>query len=359
MFPFRYLRRAFLNLVLISVAFVVLCGCQSTHAQVEPSIEFSRIPAAGDGSPDKLEKIEGRVRGAHSGQKVVLFAQSGVWWVQPFVVKPFTEIQPDSTWTNSTHPGVAYAALLVDSSYHPPLTVETLPDRGGPILAVVTASGGVPPSPPKTLQFSGYRWEVRDVAGDAGGKRNFYDPANAWVDDKGFLHLVITKQAGRWMCAEVKLSRSLGYGSYRFVVQDISHLEPAAVFGLSTWDNSGPREMDVEISRWGEPADKNAQYVIQPYVVPANTVRFSAPGGMLTHWIDWQPGRAEFKTLRGSLSSSGSPPAGDSVDDHVFTSGIPSSGNEAIHMILYVFDNRNAPMQRGTEVIIEKFEFLP
>jgi hypothetical protein len=159
------------------------------------------------------------------------------------------------------------------------------------------------------------------------------------------------------MCAEVKLSRSLGYGSYRFVVQDVAHLEPAAVLGLSTWDNSGPpREMDIEVSRWGEPSDKNAQYVIQPYVVPANTVRFMAPGGTLSYWMDWQPGRAAFKTIRGSSSSS---KGQDAVAEHSFTSGVPSPGNETIHMILYVFDNKNAPMQHGTEVIIEKFEFLP
>ena len=128
------------------------------------------------------------------------------------------------------------------------------------------------------------------------------------------------------------------------------------MFALSTWDNSGPsREMDIEVSRWGEPADKNAQYVIQPYAVPANTVRFAAPSGTLTYWIDWQPGRAEFRTVRGSSSFKNR----DAVAEHVFTSGVPSAGNEAVHLVLYVFDNRNAPMQRGTEVIIDKFEFLP
>lgn len=336
-------------------AFLLLAACQSSILQTEPSIEFSRIPPKGDGSADQLDKIEGRVKGARSGEKVVLFAQSGVWWVQPFAVQPFTEIQPDSTWKTSTHPGLAYAALLVDSRYRPPPTIDALPEKGGPVLAVATAQGGVPPSPPKTLQFSGYQWEVRQIPSSTGGTINSYDPANAWIDHDGFLHLVIAGQPGKWTCAEVKLSRSLGYGSYRFVVRDVSHLEPAAVFALSTWDSSGPsREMDIEVSRWGEPADKNAQYVIQPYVVPANTVRFNAPSGTLTYWIDWQPGRTEFKTVRGSSSK-----GADTVAEHVFTSGIPSAGNEAVHLILYVFDNRNTPMQRGTEVIVEKFEFLP
>ncbi len=337
-------------------AFLLLAACRSSLVQTEPSIEFSRVPPEGDGSADHLDTVEGRVRGAGPGQRVVLFAQSGVWWVQPFAVQPFTEIQPDSTWKSSTHPGLAYAALLVDSRYRPPLTVDVLPEKGGAVLAVTTVKGGVPPSPPKTIQFSGYQWEVRDVSSSTGGSINSYDPANAWIDNNGFLHLLIAKQAGKWTCAEVKLSRSLGYGSYRFIVQDVSHLEPAAVFAVSTWDSSGPsREMDIEVSRWGEPADKNAQYVIQPYVVPANTVRFNAPGGTLTYWIDWQPGRTEFKTVRGSSSMKRQ----DTVAEHVFTSGIPSVGNEAVHMILYVFDNRNAPMRHGTEVIIEKFEFLP
>lgn len=113
--------------------------------------------------------------------------------------------------------------------------------------------------------------------------------------------------------------------------------------------------MDIEISRWGEPNDKNAQYVIQPYVVPANTIRFAAPAGTLSYWIDWQPGQVAFKTLRGTASNADN----NVVAEHVFTSGVPSLGNERIHLNLYVFDNTRNPMRQATEVIVEKFEFLP
>ncbi len=157
----------------------------------------------------------------------------------------------------------AYAALLVDSRYHPPQKIKALPEAGGAVAAVAIADGGAPRIPSKTLQFSGYQWEIRATEGDHHSSGNFYDPANAWTDESGFLHLRIAKQAGGWSYAQVELSRSLGYGSYRFVVRDVTHLEPAAVFALYTWDNVGPpREMDIEISRWGEPnGDKNAQYV--------------------------------------------------------------------------------------------------
>ena len=113
--------------------------------------------------------------------------------------------------------------------------------------------------------------------------------------------------------------------------------------------------MDIEISRWGEPEDKNAQYIIQPYVVPANTVRFVTPSGPLTYRMNWQPGRASFKTIRGSQSANSS----DVVASHVFTSGVPTAGSERIHMNLYTYGNQRHPLQNEFEVVVEKFEFLP
>jgi hypothetical protein len=163
--------------------------------------------------------------------------------------------------------------------------------------------------------FSGYQWEERQDASDHGGYRNLFSPSNAWTDANGFLHLHVTKQGDDWVSAEVRLTRSLGYGNYRFVVRDISALEPAAVFAMFTLDDAGPsREMDIEVSRWGEPEDKSAQFVIQPYVVPANTVRFDAPEGLATYWIDWGLGRVAFR------SDSGDAPHGrpGAVAEHLF-----------------------------------------
>ena len=336
---------------------ILACACRPLPSELEPSIEFTKLPHAGEGSPDKLETIEGKVTNARPGQQVVLFARSGVWWVQPTAESPYTAIQRDARWKNVTHPGSAYAALLVNPGYHPPATTNTLPQKGDGVLAVASAEGPMLAQPvAKTIDFSGYQWEIRQVASDRGGTRNSYDPANAWTDKNGFLHLRIAGRPGNWTSAEVSLSRSLGYGSYRFVVRDVSRLEPAAVFSIFTWDDSGPpREMDIEISRWGEPSGKNAQYLIQPYYVPANAVRFLAPPGVLTYSMRWQPGRVSFKTIRGSVSTPGSEP----VSEHTFTSGVPSPGNEWIHMNLYVFDNKRNPLRNESEVIIEKFEYLP
>jgi len=277
--------------------------------------------------------------------------------VQPLVSQPFTKIQPSSKWSNATHLGTEYAALLVEPGFRPPATTNVLPTAGGAVSAVAVAKGASSP-PSVSLNFSGYEWRVRDAPSSRGGF-NIYDPANAWTDTSGALHLRIARASDKWTCAEVSLTRSLGYGTYSFVVRDISHLEPAAVFTMFTWDYSGAdqnfREVDIEISHFGDPASKNAQYVVQPYYVPANSARFTAPSGALSHSIHWEPGRISFRTVRGSQTDAG----GRAVAEHVFTSGVPSHGIESIRMNLYVFGKAGIPLESGAEIVIEKFEYLP
>ncbi len=339
--------------------FAIVClftGCgPPRNTDPPPAVELTSVPLGLSGGPDALDFVEGRAIAAKPGQHVVLYAQSsGTWWVQPFTDRPFTDIRSNSTWRNSTHLGTQYAALLVDSSYVPSPTTQMLPGKGGAVLAVAIAKGRK--YVPKNVHFSGYDWEARQIPTARGGKTNPYDPANAWTDANGFLHLRIVRRADEWFCAEVSLTRSLGQGSYRFTVRDVSHLDPAAVMTLYTWGSGRfHSEVDVEVSRWGNPADRNAQYVVQPYYEPANVSRFEAPSGPLTFSFHWEPGRVSFRTGRGHVADSRSA----SIAEHVFTSGVPSPGGESVHMNLYVFGNTRIPMRSGAEVIIEKFEYFP
>lgn len=339
---------------------MLLSGCRARSQAAGPSIEFTRVPPADATRTDKLDIIQGRVAGARPGQQIVLYARAGAWWVQPLSSSPFTKLQPDLTWINSTHLGSEYAALLVEPGYHPQLRMEALPDIGGAVAAVATAAGSdAAPAISPTLNFSGYEWRVRNAPSGRGGTTNLYDPANAWTDADGALHLRIAKQSDKWTCAEVSLTRSLGYGSYSFVVRDTSHLEPAGVLAMFIWDYAGDdqnnREMDIEISRWGDPASKNAQYEVQPFYVPANVARFTAPAGVLAHSFRWEPGRVTFRTVRGAASG----PRSEIISEHVFTSGVPSPGAESVRLALYVYGKSETPVQNGAEVVIEKFEYLP
>ena len=336
---------------LIAFALVVLAlitiGCGRP-----PVLEFTAVPAGGEGNPIQLNPIEGRVTGATPGQRIVLYARSGVWWVQPLADKPFTEVRNDSTWRATTHPGTEYAALLVDPGYVPQAKLTALPVPGGAVRAVVSQKAKT--AAPAIIHFSGYDWEVRHQPSERGGTLNPYDPANVWLDSTGALHLRTTRQRDAWAGAEVQLTHSLGHGSYRFTVRDISHLDPATALTLYTRDESAAdqnnREIDIEISRWGEPAAaKNAQYVVPPFNEPANVVRFTAPAGPLTYSFVWEPGRVFFRTMRDAAA----------ISQHEFTSNVPAPGGESARMNLYVYGRARTPAKSPSEVVVDKFEYLP
>jgi hypothetical protein len=358
----RTMVAALLRLMLLPAFCLVLNGCQSHQTASAPSIDFSKIPPAAQGGREKVDTIAGRVSGFRPGQQIVIYARSGPWWVQPWPDHPFIPIQSDSTWSTETHLGFEYAALLIDPGYHPPPTMDVAPTAGGPVVLVKIVKGVGPPvlAPTKPLRFSGYDWDVRTIAGDRGGTNNLYDGDNAWTDAKGALHMRIIKKGDRWSCTEVVLNRGLGYGTYIWTVQDTTRLEPAIVLSMNTFDDwAGEqyyREMDVEISRWGDGASKNnAQYGIQPFYLPGHVSAFDAPPGTLTHVMRWESGRVKFKTFRGNSAAAGAP----LVAEHEFTSGVPSPGQERVQLFFYVIASDKYPLQKGSEVVIDKFEYLP
>jgi signal transduction histidine kinase len=136
-------RRAWALVVILGFG-LALHGCQSQKNTNVPSIVFTKIPPAAEGGAEKFAAIAGRVSGARAGQRVVVYARSGVWWVQPFTEQPFTPIQANSEWSTLTHLGDKYAALLVEPTFRPPLRIEVLPTQGDSVVAVTTTKG-VPP----------------------------------------------------------------------------------------------------------------------------------------------------------------------------------------------------------------------
>jgi hypothetical protein len=354
--------RFLLPSIAMALAAVLPSGCRSRQQRARPKIEFTKIPAAAQGGRERVDTISGKVTGARPGQQIVVYARSGPWWVQPWPDQALIPIRADSTWSTATHLGFEYAALLVESGYHPAPTMDVITSLGSSIVAqaVVKGTGPIQVAPTVPLHFSGYDWKVRTIASDRGGLNNLYDGDNAWTDASGAMHLRIKKRDGRWACAEVEITRSLGYGTYIIVTRDTSHLEPAAVLSMATFDDWGGdqhyREMDVEMSRWGDAGSKNnAQYGIQPFYVPGNFAPFVLPAGTVTHTLHWESGRASFKTVRGSSMREAAP----IVSEHAFTSGVPTPGTELVQFMFYVVASENSPLQKESEVVVEKFEYLP
>ena len=356
----------------VLLAYCALAGCHSSSDDSAPTIVFSKIPAAQeshykidiieDGDYTK-DTIEGRATGARPGQRIVLYAKTdGRWGVCRQSGQRFTNIDADGRWKASVHLGTQYSALLVDPTYSPPEQTESSPTIGNGVvaLAVVNGEGPAPVLPsPKTLNFSGYEWKTSTGPIFRAGSRNFFDPANVSTDERGALHLRISGSADKWSAAELQLTRSLGYGTYSFQVRDVSHLEPSATLTLITWDGVGTesnrRELDVELGRWGYLDNDNVHYVVQPYYVPANFVAFRMPAGVYTQSFHWEQGKVTFSTVAGS----GDTGAGRVINQHVFTSGVPSPVSHSVRIALYVFHQGHIALTRENEVIIDKFEYLP
>jgi hypothetical protein len=346
----------------------VLTGCHSSPNNSASTVAFSKVPAAQEShykidiiedGEYKSDTVEGRATGARPGQRIVMYARTdGRWGLCRQSGQPFTNIEADGRWKASVHLGTQYAALLVEPTFNPPAQTEPLPVIGNGVVALAVVNGEGPAPvlpPPKVLNFSSYEWTTSSGPIFRAGSRNFFDPANVWTDETGALHLRISGSPGKWTAAELKLTRSLGYGTYKFQVRDVSHLEPSALLTLITWDGVGTernrRELDVELGRWGYLVNDNVHYVVQPYYVPANFFAFRMPAGVYVHSFRWEPGQVTFSTVAKD--------SGRVIDQHVFTSGVPLPGGESVRIALYVFHQGPVPLKSENEVIIDKFEYLP
>ena len=196
--------------------------------------------------------------------------------------------------------------------------------------------------------------------------RDFFSDSaeNVWVDNRGRLHLRITYREGRWWCAEDdRDNTSLGLGTYTYrLVGDVSSLDPQAVLGLFTWDDSAASpgtdpqnaeaywhsEIDVEISRWGQPDNRNAQFVVQPYTTPENIDRFELPPSPASeHQFTWRTDSVSFASRD----------AGGKVV-HSFTRALSPLPAQAMPRInLWLLGGQ--PPQRGADVqvVIERVDF--
>jgi hypothetical protein len=260
--------------------------------------------------------------------------------------------------------GTKYAALLSkDDTLASPL-LEALPAVGENVEAVetVNAVGNYVSvarimSQAKTLRFSGIDWQVRTDDGDYGGRTNEYSSDNVFLDDSGALHMRITRNAGGWVCSELQSVRSLGYGDYRLEAEDVGRLEPAIMFSLFTYlaqpADGDNREMDIHITRRGEPSNKNAEFVVAPYFVPANFYYFDVPDGPLALQLKWSPDRAEFSASRAKS------PNERPFESWIFNTGVPRADEAKIYINLCNYGNARIHPTRNEEVVVKSFDFFP
>lgn len=226
-----------------------------------------------------------------------------------------------------------------------------------PLVATLWAwEAACEPTFERVIRFSGYEWRVKASISPVGPGPNYFSDASesVWIDRNGWLHLKAREEAGRWLAAEVVLADSLGFGEYVFEVDGAAaDIDRNAVLGLFTWSDEmafAHREIDIEVSRWGDPAGLNGQCVVQPYHVPGAVVRFDLPAGetMLDLRFAWS---------RDSVQCTAATPERPDLFEHRFTHGIPQAGGETARINLWLAAGRPPASRVPVEVIVKRFAF--
>lgn len=341
-------------------------------APAEPRLVFSGVPVWNTCG----ELLEGKVY--HLDPKEHLVAVYievyGTWWSKPYWGSECIEIQDDGTWTTRVCTGgsdpvaTTFAAFVLRkpcdvASGHPPSLggqaelPRELFDRA---VTWATVERSLP-----HLAFSGYDWLVK--SGRWGPDNNYFShlPQNVWVDGQGRLHLKLTRSQGVWRCAEVILTQSLGYGTYRFYIDSpVSDPPPNVVTGLFTWSNFpdfSHREIDIEFSRWREGPDApDGQFVVQPWTPPGHRERFTLKDALSSvHSLTWEPNQIWFRSLAGGDPDTDDP--GDSMAEWRFDhpDEVPRPGDENPRINLWLIGG--APPGDGNEfeLIVRRFEHVP
>jgi len=135
--------------------------------------------------------------------RVVLWALTNIWYVQPLIASPYTNICDDGSWQNWTHGWKTMVAVLVDSTYVPGAVRYTHPGFEQGVLAFAQYP---PVRPDLPIQFSDYTWGVKQSADRFDPGPNYWSASvdNIWVDGDG-MHLHIYHDGTKWTCPEVYL----------------------------------------------------------------------------------------------------------------------------------------------------------
>ncbi len=333
-----------------------------------PQIEFTFVPPLGN-----LDNLRGRVDCIQPADyRVAVFIFATSWFTKPFYDQPLTTIQLDGSWTADITTGrrdeqaTRIAAFLVPAGYSPPLV------KGELILpAELTAKSLTHlivdrDNATRQITFSGRTWNVRRNAKPSDpGPNTFSDgPEDVWVDSSGFLHLSLVYRNGIWQASEVESEDILGYGTYSFVLgSPVDRLDPNVVLGLFTWDATSTqyahREIDIELSRWGNANSANAQYVVQPFAIPGNRTRFflNLNGPVSTQRFVWGPNGVDFSSYAGVADA---PDRSDLYQVWTYKgSSLPAPGQARAHLNLWLMDGRPPMDGQQVEVIIQSFTFTP
>ncbi len=307
-----------------------------------------------------LEPGDDSVRGSANvslptGYRVVLWAKTDRWYVQPTTAQPFTVIRIGGRWSNFTNPWTRIAALLVDSDYIPGAIRE---DHPAVAAGVVDWDEYPERSPDRYIDWSNFRWRVKQAELTGPGPNAFSDDtANVRIDQDGRLHLRIDYRNGVWYCAEIVLDHALGYGTYTFRLDSrVDNLNYNTIFAGFLFDTSG-QEFDMEFSQFlADP--HNAQFVVQPWYLPGNIEFYDMPDSAQTSFtMEW---RSDHITFTSWLGHADAPEPNTLLHTWTYTgANIPAPSDARVRFNLYLANGDPPSQGHEDEVVVASFGYSP
>lgn len=248
----------------------------------------------------------------------------------------------------------------------------------------------------RTLEWSGYQWNVRTSNGSKQGPGpNVFDDSTdcVFVDEEGLLHLkIIQNKQGIWTAAEVSLAKSLSFGTYVWEVASrydqygentvaglFTYLSPERVAAQTKGDVGNdiadtPHEIDIEFTKaWGK---GHLYFTTHDPDVKSPSKNFYQPleGDYTTHQFKWEPARIGWKSFHGHVAEIENPPypileqrPGKDLNnpaEHVYEGPVvPEDLDEVPIINLWLFgDNvsEEGPSDgKPQELILKSFHYTP
>lgn len=227
----------------------------------------------------------------------------------------------------------------------------------------------------KKIRWACRDWEIKAGSGSPGNNQWSDAPDHVRLEgDHLFLRLARDGTTGSWMCAEVRTTDLLGFGSYQWWVEaPIDHFDVNVVFGMFTYpdkdcvgglDLDETNEIDIECAYFGLPDDcvDNTWWTIYPASKGGGQSQLRwrltpLDGTFTTHRFTWNRQGVRFELLGGHQ------PFGS--DDNLIMQwdDRPSSPqavpNLAVPLHINLYARKGIPPSDPVEVVLHGFEFHP
>ncbi len=252
---------------------------------------------------------------------------------------------------------LAFFTVMLYASCKKELIMQSMEQNNPPpneIAAIVNPTTN-------TISFSGYEWKATNSPNKRKAPgNNYWSNKGVWVDQKGYLHLTLTKdeQTKKWFCTQLTSAKNFGNGKYEFWIEGrVDRLDKNVVFGLFNYSGIDYfDEMDIEFAKWGKAKNKNLHYTVYPEEhttanIWGSSLEFSLNDAYSVHRI--------IRTNTGVKFESQYDFPATKTHTQTYTSSQISKKEMPIYMNLWAFQNKVPSNQKEVEIIIQKFVFTP